>query len=94
MPTDVHAEPGQGIQGAVSGRRVFVGGRAFMQSMGVPKEEIVGTTLTTTRGSGEAHVVVALDGHVAGVIVMADELRRMRSESSSACGLKVSGTSR
>jgi P-type E1-E2 ATPase len=29
----------------------------------------------TTRGSGEAHVVVAIDGHVAGVIVMADELR-------------------
>jgi len=29
----------------------------------------------TTGGSGEAHVLVALDGHLAGVIVMADELR-------------------
>jgi P-type E1-E2 ATPase len=26
-------------------------------------------------GSGEAHVLVAVDGHIAGVIVMADELR-------------------
>ena len=26
-------------------------------------------------GSGEAHVLVAVDGHLAGVIVMADELR-------------------
>ena len=30
----------------------------------------------TGRGSGEAHVLVGVDGHVGGVIVMADELRR------------------
>ncbi len=29
----------------------------------------------TGRGSGEAHVLVGVDGHVGGVIVMADELR-------------------
>jgi P-type E1-E2 ATPase len=46
-----------------------------MRTLGVPEDEIVSTTVTTTRGSGEAHVLVALDGHVAGVIVMADELR-------------------
>lgn len=31
--------------------------------------------MTTTGGSGEAHVLVAIDGHPAGAIVMADELR-------------------
>jgi P-type E1-E2 ATPase len=41
----------------------------------VPCEEITATPLATARGSGEAHIVVAIDGHVAGVIVMADELR-------------------
>jgi P-type E1-E2 ATPase len=46
-----------------------------MRDAGVPADEITSTALATTRGSGEAHVVVALDGHVAGVIVMADELR-------------------
>ena len=29
----------------------------------------------TGHGSGEAHVLVGVDGHVGGVIVMADELR-------------------
>jgi P-type E1-E2 ATPase len=31
--------------------------------------------MMTGRGSGEAHALVALDGHVAGLIVLADELR-------------------
>ena len=75
MPADVQEEPGQGIAGSVDGHRVLVGSRAFMHSAGVPQDEIDGAALATTRGSGEAHVVVAVDGHVAGVIVMADELR-------------------
>jgi len=75
MPADVREEPGQGIEGSVEGHDVLVGSRAFMQSSGIPREETASAALTTTRGSGEAHVVVAVDGHVAGVIVMADELR-------------------
>ena len=75
MPADIHEEPGQGIQGSIEGHRVSVGSRAFMRAVGVPQEETASTALTTTRGSGEAHVLVAIDGHVAGVIVMADELR-------------------
>ena len=75
MPADVHEEPGQGIEGRVDRYRVAVGSRAFARESGVPEEEIVLAASTTTRGSGEAHVVVAIDGHVAGVIVMADDLR-------------------
>ena len=75
MPTDVHEEPGQGIAGVIDGRRVTVGSHAFMRAAGVPDAEVASTARATTRGSGEAHVVVAVDGHVAGVIVMADELR-------------------
>jgi len=75
MPEDVHEEPGQGIEGRVDTYRVAVGSRAFARARGVPEHEIVATASTTTRGSGEAHVVVAIDGHVGGVIVMADELR-------------------
>jgi heavy metal translocating P-type ATPase len=75
LPTDVTEVPGQGIQGEINGRRIAVGSRAYMLVLGVAEDEITGTTVTTTRGSGEAHVLVAIDGHLAGVIVMADELR-------------------
>jgi heavy metal translocating P-type ATPase len=75
MPADVHEDPGQGIQGIVDGHHVAVGSRAFLGALGVQEAEIRSTALMRTRGSGEAHVVVGIDGHVAGVIVMADELR-------------------
>ena len=75
MPAHVQEEPGQGIAGSVDGHRVLVGSRAFMHDAEVPQSEIDASALATTRGSGEAHVVVAVDGHIAGVIVMADEVR-------------------
>jgi len=75
MPEDVREDPGQGIVGSVDGRQVLVGSRAFVGSEGVPAGELAASSLAGTRGSGEAHVLVALDGHLAGVIVMADELR-------------------
>jgi heavy metal translocating P-type ATPase len=75
MPTDVFEEPGRGIAGSVNGRRVAVGSRTFLGASGVPSEELVSAGLMGTRGSGEMHVLVAIDGHLRGVIVMADELR-------------------
>src|SRR5271166_1141522 len=72
---DVAEEPGQGIRGAVDGHRVAVGSRAFVRATGVPDEELASAAVMTGRGSGEAHVLVAVDGHVGGVIVMADDLR-------------------
>jgi heavy metal translocating P-type ATPase len=75
MPADIHEQPGQGIEGRVDGHRVAVGSRGFARNIGVPPEEIAAAASTTTRGSGEAHIVVAIDGHLAGLIVMADELR-------------------
>ena len=74
-PEAVSEEPGQGIRGVVDGRSVGVGSRAYLQELGVPSEELRSAALVTGRGSGEAHVNVSVDGHVGGVIVMADELR-------------------
>jgi heavy metal translocating P-type ATPase len=74
-PTNVHEEPGQGIEGILDGRKVAVGSRAFIRSVGVPADEITSAAVLRGHGSGEAHVLVGVDGHVAGVIVMADELR-------------------
>jgi heavy metal translocating P-type ATPase len=75
MPTDVDEQPGQGIAGTVGGRRVAVGSRAFLCAQDYDREAVAGAAQATGRGSGEAHVVVGIDGRPAGVIVMADELR-------------------
>jgi heavy metal translocating P-type ATPase len=75
-PSEVHEEPGQGLEGLVAGHKVAVGSQAFVGSRGVPADEIASAAFMPGHGSGEAHVVVAIDGHLAGVIVMADELRK------------------
>jgi heavy metal translocating P-type ATPase len=87
-PSGVREEPGQGIEGLVDGRRVAVGSRAFLSSARVDPGELASPLLLPGRGSGEAHVLVGVDGHLGGVVVMADELRpdavhiveRLRSE--------------
>jgi heavy metal translocating P-type ATPase len=75
LPSEVREEPGQGITGRLDGHRVAVGSRAFLRAEGYDPDEIAGAALGSGRGSGEAHVLVGVDGAVAGVIVMADELR-------------------
>jgi heavy metal translocating P-type ATPase len=75
MPHEVREEPGQGIRGIVEGHAVGVGSRAFLAELGIPADEIASAAMLSGRGSGEAHVTVSVDGHVGGVIVMADELR-------------------
>jgi len=75
-PHDILEDPGQGIRGAVEGHAVAVGSHAFLRGSGVPADEVASATLLSGHGSGEAQVLVGIDGHLAGVIVMADELRR------------------
>ncbi len=75
MPSEVREEPGQGISGRVDGHRVAVGSRAFLRAEGYSPDEVAATRMLGDRGSGETRVTVGVDGRVAGVIVMADELR-------------------
>ena len=95
-PADVREEPGQGIAGTVGGaaRRCRQPGvpapaRRIPARRSPPRRSLSG------HGSGEAHVLVGVDGHVGGVIVMADELRpRRRAASSSGCVRRACATSR
>ncbi len=74
-PVDVREEPGQGIEGRVEGRHVLIGSRRFLRSAGVPEGELQEAMALSGHGSGEAHVLIGVDGHLAGVIVLADEPR-------------------
>ena len=74
-PIEVREDAGQGIKGTVDGRAVALGSRAFIRAAGVAADEVASATLLSGHGSGEAQVLVAVNGHIAGVIVMADELR-------------------
>ena len=52
-----------------------VGSAGFLRAEGYAADAVAGARARVTRGSGEAHVLVGVDGRLAGVIVMADDLR-------------------
>jgi heavy metal translocating P-type ATPase len=71
-PTDINETPGLGIEGAVEGRRVVVGGESMVQrSIGGmdPHDLFAGI------GSEAMTVAVAVDGKLAGVITLEDRVR-------------------
>ena len=75
LPADVARSPARGSRARVDGRRVAVGSRAFLRSEGYDADEVAGAALVDRPRLRRGHVLVGVDGAVAGVIVMADELR-------------------
>lgn len=70
VPSDVEEIPGEGVVGVVEGHKVVVGGYAFVaarvgQKPGDPPAIVAGSVL----------VAVAIDGQMAGHLVMSDPLR-------------------
>jgi heavy metal translocating P-type ATPase len=72
IPTEVIETAGEGVEAIVEGRRVVVGGLRFVEA----KIAQTGSSqLHGRRPPGAVAVAVAIDGSLAGVIVLADELR-------------------
>jgi heavy metal translocating P-type ATPase len=72
IPTDVVETPGEGIIGRVDGREVMVGGLHFIAG----KIDDGGlAALGRDRPPGAIAVAVAVDGKLAGLLILSDELR-------------------
>jgi Cu+-exporting ATPase len=65
---------GKGVTGRVEGRRLLVGNRALMDDQKVNVDELTDEA-DTLRDQGATVVLVAIDGHPAGVIAIADPVR-------------------
>ncbi len=71
---DFQATPGKGVEAQVAGYRVVIGTRRFLTSQGIA----VATLEQATRAhEAQAHtaVLAAIDGHVAGVLAIADTIK-------------------
>ena len=72
IPTDVVETPGEGITGKVDGRVVMVGGAHFIAGK-VADSGLA--TLGHDRPPGALAVAIAVDGKLAGLMLLSDELR-------------------
>jgi heavy metal translocating P-type ATPase len=72
VPVEVVETPGEGIEGRVEGRRVSVGGLHFVAGK-VARDAAF--PLPDDRLPGALAVAVGIDGRIAGVLILADEVR-------------------
>ncbi|CAN5292203.1 heavy metal translocating P-type ATPase [soil metagenome] len=70
-PQDVHETPGSGLEGSVGTQRVAVGGLAYVRDRS--QDGLSASIAPETEG--QVAVAVAIDGRLAGLIVLADEIR-------------------
>jgi heavy metal translocating P-type ATPase len=87
VPTEVAEIPGEGVVGRVEGREVLVGGDDFVAGR-------VGQSSAVQEGlfAGSVLVAVAVDGRIAGHLVMSDPLREGAAEM--LAGLREQGIDR
>ncbi|MES1240012.1 MAG: heavy metal translocating P-type ATPase [Acidobacteriota bacterium] len=77
FPARVAERPGQGIQGEVEGRRVSLGKLSFLQPDETPPADVrlVRRVRRRTALEGSSSVFVAIDGEVAGALILHDPVR-------------------
>lgn len=78
-PSGVTAPAGKGVSGTVDGRKVMIGNSVWMTAEGVP-EGGLGAIADELRSTGATAILIALDGKPAGVIGIADRVRKTTPE--------------
>jgi len=76
-PRDFRSQPGLGVTGVVDGRSVVAGNRAHVQASDV---DLARATLGMQDLVGASQVLVAVDGVLAGVVVLADQVKADAAE--------------
>jgi Cu+-exporting ATPase len=76
---DFDSPTGRGALGTVEGRRVLLGGAAFLQSEGI-ETGMFASVAEELRRTGATAIFIAVDGHAAGVIAIADPIKATAEE--------------
>ncbi|HEU4620318.1 MAG TPA: heavy metal translocating P-type ATPase [Gammaproteobacteria bacterium] len=77
--TDFDSDPGLGVSGNVGGRRVLVGNLRLMRRHGIDVAQL-SDAAESERARGATAVHVAVDGRSAGLLIVADAVKRTTSE--------------
>jgi Cu+-exporting ATPase len=76
---DFQSVTGKGIVGIVAGRRVALGNLALMADQGINPVPLQ-PQLEAMRGNGQTAMLAAVDGRLAGILAVADPIRRTTPE--------------
>ncbi|MGD9790510.1 MAG: heavy metal translocating P-type ATPase [Phycisphaerales bacterium] len=73
-PTEVHAEPGRGIEGQVDGSRVLVGRPDYVAERSESAASFA-DSLASWTNSGHTPILIAIDGNVSAAVALGDSVR-------------------
>jgi Cu+-exporting ATPase len=76
---DFEARPGRGVVGRVEGRALVLGNPRLLEELGIDPAALT-ERAERLRGEGESVVFVALDGHAAGLLGVADPIKATTPE--------------
>ncbi|TFD33030.1 heavy metal translocating P-type ATPase [Cryobacterium cryoconiti] len=75
LPEHVLNVPGQGIVAGVAGRTVLIGNPALLRAHSIAGTDAAATVAAGLAARGRTPLIVVLDGIIAGVLAVADEVR-------------------
>ncbi|PAE07599.1 copper-translocating P-type ATPase [Terribacillus saccharophilus] len=73
------AIPGYGIQSTVDGKQLFIGTRRLMQKHNIPVQGVL-AEMEQLEKQGKTAMLVAIDGHYAGIVAVADTIKETSKE--------------
>jgi P-type Cu+ transporter len=73
-PSGFKAEPGQGVQAEVDGKRVAVGNRRMMEIRGLSLNGLA-SEVTRLQSEAKTAMLIAVDNEVAGIVAVADTIK-------------------
>jgi Cu+-exporting ATPase len=76
---DFQSVTGKGVTGTLQGKRIGVGNAALMQDLGA-SSEVLQESAESLRKEGQTVVLIASDGHFAGLIAVADPIKESTLE--------------
>lgn len=74
-PEGFEAHAGEGITATVEGRRVTIGNAAFIRAQMIELNESDEASMVPMEEMGQTVVIGAIDGHVAGIVAVADTVK-------------------
>jgi P-type Cu+ transporter len=75
MPAvDFQSQTGKGVTGTIGGKRVAVGNRALLETLGIAADELI-ERADALRHDGQGVTLIAVDGRAAGLVAVADPIK-------------------
>ena len=75
LPELIESVPGQGIVATVAGRRLLIGNPALLAAHAIPGADAAASVAAGLAARGRTPLILVIDGTVAGVLAVADEVR-------------------